>query len=66
MSHRFKHFLTAAFITLFGSVARADMITHIFTEGTSQTLRSLGTSFVAGCALLALGIVIAAVISRKK
>jgi len=66
MSHRFKHVLTAASITFFGSVARADMITYNFTEVTSQTLRSLGTSFVVGCALLALGIVIAAVISRKK
>jgi len=66
MSHRFKHLLTAAFITHFGSVARADMVTYNFTEVTSQTLRSLGTSFVVGCALLALGIVIAAVISRKK
>jgi hypothetical protein len=66
MSHRFKHLLTAAFVTFFGSVARADMNTYNLTEGASQTLRSLGTSFVVGCALLALGIVIAAVISRKK
>jgi len=66
MSHRFKQLLIAAFIALFGSVARADMITYNLTEVTSQALRSLGTSFVVGCALLALGIVIAAVISRKK
>ena len=66
MSYRFKHPLIAAFVTLSGSVARADMITYNFTEVTSQTLRSLGTSFVVGCAVLALGIVIAAVISRKK
>jgi hypothetical protein len=56
----------AAAFMLFGSVARADLVTYNFTEVTSQTLRSLGTSFVSGCALLALGIVIAAFVSRKK
>ena len=66
MNHRFKYLLTAAFIALLSSAARAEMTTFNLTDVTSQTVRGLGTSFVIGCGLLALGLVLAAFISKKK
>ena len=62
----FQYLLIAGFLALSGPAARADLVTYNITEVTSQTLRSLGTSFVVGCSVLALGLVIAAVIWKKK
>ena len=58
--------MKAALLPLCVSVAGAETITYHLTESTSQTLRSLGGHFVAGCGVLAGGFVIAAAISRKK
>ena len=66
MRRTFQCFVTIGLVALPVCAASADIITYNMTEVTSQTLRSLGNSFVLGCAALAAGIVIAAVISKKK
>ena len=48
------------------SITRADLITYDITNSISRTAADLGTKFVIGCVVLALGIVIGAVILRKK
>jgi hypothetical protein len=66
MRYHFRHLLTAALILFSISMVRADTVTYHLTTETSQTLESLGTKFIAGCVVLALGIVSAAFVSRKK
>ena len=66
MNHRIKHCLAVAFMMISVSLARADLITFEITASTSRALADLGTKVVISCVVLALGIVIAAVVSRKK
>ena len=66
MTYRFRHLLMAALIALSVATVRADLVTYHITAETSRTLESLGTKFITGCVVLALGIVAAAFISRKK
>jgi hypothetical protein len=66
MSHKIKQSLIAAVIFFSVAAARADVFTFHVTSETSATLESLGTKFVIGCVVLALGIIGAAVILRKK
>jgi hypothetical protein len=68
MNHRVKHILIAAIVLVTASIAHADLITYTYdmSSTTANTLESLGRKFVIGCTVLALGIVAATVISRKK
>ena len=66
MNYKSKHLLSAAFILVSAWTARADMVTYHVSPETSNTLENLGTKFLAGCTVLALGIVLAAFVSRRK
>ena len=66
MNLKLKHSLIATLIFGFAAAAHADMVTFHVTAETQATLESLGTKFVIGCVALALGIVGAAIVSRKK
>lgn len=48
------------------SMASADLMVYEFGARTAQTLDSLGTKFVVGCVVLALGMVAAAALCKKK
>ena len=68
MKNRTHPLLHAAILLLSLSAARAEVntTTYHLTETTAQTLRSLGNSFVLGCTLLAIGLVAAAVVLKRK
>lgn len=58
--------LIAALLTATASRARADVVIHDFGNNAAMTLRSLGTDFVYGCAVLAIGLVVSVFIYRRK
>ena len=64
MRYRFNSLLTIALLLV--STAHAEMITHQLANETSETLESLGRKFIIGCAVLALGMIGSAFVSRKK
>jgi hypothetical protein len=64
MNHQAKRSLIAALIFASVSFARADIVT--FDSSVVTTLQTLGTDFIIGCTVLAVGIIVAVVISRKK
>jgi hypothetical protein len=67
MARRVPHLLSVAIVFGMTTVARAELVTYDVTQDTAGTLESLGTKFVLGCAIIALGIVIAAFfVSRKR
>ena len=64
MNHQAKRSLIAALVFASASFARADLVT--FDSSVVTTLHTLGTDFIIGCTVLAVGIIVAGVISRKK
>lgn len=68
MSHRVRHILIAAIVLVTDSTAQAELINYNYdiSSTTANTLESLGTKFVVGCTVLALAIIAAPIISRKK
>ena len=68
MKNRTHPLLNVTFLLLSISAARAEVntTTYHLTDTTAQTLRSLGNSFVLGCTLLAIGLVAAAVVLKRK
>ncbi len=67
MSHQTKRLLIAVGVVGFSTaVARAEIITYDISGTVANTLVRLGTQFVWGCAILAVGIVAAVIISKRK
>lgn len=64
MRQSYRNLLVPALLIVFTTVARADVIS--LTKSASDALENLGTKFVIGCALLALGMIGAAIALRKK
>lgn len=65
MNHRVTRFLSGALILATAPAAHAELVTYDITQNTASTLESLGTKFVIGCTVLALGIAAAAFFSRR-
>jgi len=61
-----NRFLIAALLTATASRARADVIIHDIGNNAGITLRDLGTDFVYGCAVLAIGLVVSVFLYRRK
>ncbi len=69
MNHPSKRYLIIAAVLLASaSFARADTMyyTYDVSGSASLTLQALGRDFIIGCVALAVGRIVAAVISRKK
>jgi hypothetical protein len=64
MKYRLRHLLIVGVIFFAAFRARAELVD--FDYDARSTLEHLGTKFIVGCAVIALGIVTAAIISRKK
>jgi hypothetical protein len=58
--------LVATGYLVFASAAQAEVLIFDFNVNSRDTISGLGTSFIIGCALLAIGLVIAAKIFRSK
>jgi hypothetical protein len=58
--------ITTALLALaFATTLRGDAMFYDISQHAADTLKGLGNRFVIGCALLAVGIVIAAFVRRK-
>lgn len=66
MNHQFKKLLVAALVFISASFARAEVVTYDLGVSAERTLQTLGTDFVIGCIALAVGMVIAVLISKRK
>lgn len=66
MRYRFGPILMTATAPLFISTAHADIVTYHLTAETLRTLDSLGAKFITVCVVLAMGMVAAAFVARKK
>jgi len=64
MSNQSK--VTLLIILTSASFARADLVIHDLGSTAANTLTHLSKDFVIGCAILAVAIVAAAFVSRKK
>lgn len=58
--------LIAALLMATASRARAEVIIHDIGNNAGKTLRDLGTDFVYGCAVLAIGLVVSVFLYRRK
>ena len=61
-----KYPVIAALLLSTTSFAHADLIVYELGSTASKTLSGLGTSFVLGCAILAVGLVASSFIAKKK
>jgi hypothetical protein len=66
MKHQSKLIPIAALILASTAFARADLIIHDMGSTAANTLATLGTDFIIGCAIVAAGVVAAVIISKKK
>lgn len=64
MRRRFT--LATAMIPISIGTAHADIVAYHLTAETSRTVESLGTKFIIGCTVLAVGIMAAAFIARPR
>ena len=58
--------LIAALLMATASRARADVMLHDVGNNAAKTLSALGTDFVYGCAVLAIGLVVSVFLYRRK
>ncbi|MGJ8651299.1 MAG: hypothetical protein ACSHX4_13145 [Opitutaceae bacterium] len=61
-----KYPVIAALLLSTTSFAHADLIVYELGSTASKTLSGLGTSFVVGCSVVAVGLVVAAFLAKKK
>lgn len=61
-----KYPFLAAILMSTTSLAHADLIVYELGSTASRTLSDLGNSFVVGCIVVAVGLIISAVIAKKK
>ena len=67
MRYELKRFLIAGVVAVVSTaIARAEIIIHDIGSTAANTLTKLGSQFVLGCAILAVGIVAAVFISKRK
>lgn len=66
MNHRMMSSIVGTALLLTTLSARADLVVYDISQNVSRTVLGLGGRFVAGCAILAVGMVVAAIILRRK
>jgi hypothetical protein len=67
MTNHFKNVLLASILLLGStSIARAELVVYDLGNSAARTLQGLGTAFIMGCTVLAIGAIVAAFVSRKK
>jgi len=66
MKYKSKLIPIALLILVSTSFVRADLVIHDMGSTAANTLTTLGTDFIIGCAILAAGVVAAVFISKKK
>jgi hypothetical protein len=65
MKHKSTLIPIAALFLASTAFSRADLIVHDMGSTAANTLTTLGTDFIIGCAILAGGVVVAVFISKK-
>lgn len=66
MNRLAKSTLILSILLASASLAYADLIVYDLGSAAARTLKGLGTNFVIGCVVLALGMVVAALICKRK
>lgn len=66
MNKTVKQLVVATVLLLFAFAARANFMELQVVSDTRRTLEGLGNKFIVGCAVLAVGMVVAAFVRRKR